>query len=160
MEIDEHLKYTLCVTAFRPLQLFHPSLTPISACNSTLVPEPANPWSRAGRPTTSCNRCKAYQPTADAAGSVRERDRGKEAKRLPRKGNPKAFSSTHHATKEKKENFKIITRHCPKFARRKNVYYDRRNLTAQPFSSLGGCESSCWGAGNMVLLYYTYSAGK
>lgn len=105
MEIDEHLKYTLYVTAIHLLQTMQLSLIPIPACNSTLAPEPANPWSRAGRPTTSCNRCKTHQPAATAAaGSVRGKGTGeRRPKDFPRKSNPKAFSSTHHATKEKKE---------------------------------------------------------
>ena len=56
------------------------SLTPLLACNSTLAPEPANPWSRAGRPTTSCNRRKAVHRPAATAGSVRDRIRERRQK--------------------------------------------------------------------------------
>lgn len=59
MEIDEHLKYTLCVSIHPNAESMAPSLTPpLPACNSTPAREPASPWSRAGRPTTSCNRRK------------------------------------------------------------------------------------------------------
>jgi hypothetical protein len=115
MEIDEHLKYTLYVTAIHSSPEMRLSLTFISACNSTHAPEPANPWSRAGRPTTSCNcRHKAARRravAAAAAGSVREKKReiGRR-KKTSKPGQPfQAFSSTNHATKEKKEKKETFT---------------------------------------------------
>ena len=169
MEIDEHLKYTLYVTAIHLLQTMQLSLIPIPACNSTLAPEPANPWSRAGRPTTSCNRCKTHQPAATAAaGSVRGKGTGeRRPKDFPRKGNPKAFSSTHHATKEKKENFiKNTPSRAPtnqtfdyRKMRERTYIMIERDLTTRPFI-FGGWTLLCWGAGIRFLLYYTQSAGK
>ena len=55
MEIDEHLKYTLYVSAaFRSTRT---SLMRSLAYNSTPAREPANPWSLAEHQTTSCRSC-------------------------------------------------------------------------------------------------------
>ena len=61
MEIDEHLKYTLYVSPLPSTPRMQQLTLVLTACNSTLAPAQASPWSPAAHPTTSCKSSAALQ---------------------------------------------------------------------------------------------------
>jgi hypothetical protein len=95
---------------------------------------------------------------------VREKETGeRRPKDFPRKGNPKAFSSTHHATKEKKETSKNelpvhrpIFDYCETTQERTYTMIERERLDVTRSMNVQGRDSRCWESRDSgFLLYYT-----